>query len=674
MFRRFASLGIISTLGAAVVAFGCSANGDGTGSSKGSGGGGAGTSTNAGGNGQGGGIDCFPNCNTGSGGNPNVQALNISPMNPTLQVVNGTIPTQTMTVTTQAGQDVTNLVTWVYERPDVGDMVGATFKPTGNAGGVGVLTAKYSGAEATTNVTVSVKKTDNQAGVDPNQEMAFENPVGEDPSLSLLYPFNETVFPLGVLAPEMQWNGGQANDTYRLKITEKFMEYVVYFKTSTPARFLMKQADWVGIGASGTGANSDPLKVVLSRMSNGQVYSLKEQTWHVAQGKVRGAIYYWELPDACGSGSGRILKIKPDTDVPEEFFTPGGCYGCHTVSRDGTNMMATLDTGVPFPQITINLAANPVVMGSITQAAGLGGTFSAFNDKGDRIAVSNDAASNPSGALVRIADGTTGAILNGNAMGAGCGEPAWSPDGTTMSAICGLSGGGWIFDATGGYLATADVAADGISVSNVKSIVPQAGAQGRPAYPSFTSDSKYLIFGRPTAGSRSTGNGDLWMVNKDGSELKKLAIAASDNQSFNPVVAPQRAGGFYWVVFISRRDYGNTLVGASRQQLWMTAIDDPPIAADPSHPPFYVRGQENCGKSENAYMAQEPCKAIGQSCESGADCCNGQCVNMGGMYVCGEPPPPGMCSQTGNSCKTSADCCNPTDTCTDGFCAGKIPK
>jgi hypothetical protein len=163
----------------------------------------------------------------------------------------------------------------------------------------------------------------------------------------------------------------------------------------------------------------------------------------------------------------------------------------------------------------------------------------------------------------------------------------------------------------------------------------------------------------------------------DGSGLKQLAAASGDNRSFNPVFAPLRAGGFFWLVYISRRNYGNTLVNTNRQQLWITAIDDPPSAADPSHPPFYIRGQENCGKSENAYYALDPCKDVGEDCTSGVDCCNGSCVKdpATNTYICGEPPPPGECVQLGNACTTSGDCCNnPPVKCIDGFCQNPPPQ
>jgi hypothetical protein len=189
----------------------------------------------------------------------------------------------------------------------------------------------------------------------------------------------------------------------------------------------------------------------------------------------------------------------------------------------------------------------------------------------------------------------------------------------------------------------------------------------------------WLAFGRPTQGSRSTGEGTLWLTNQTGSEVKQLTALDSgnngpDNRSFNPVFAPLRAGGYYWLVFISRRDYGNRLVGTNRQQLWVGAITDPPSAADPSHPAFYLRGQEDCGKSENAYFALEPCKQLGEGCTSGVDCCEGNCVKDPDTqeYVCGVP---GECADDGNACDVDGDCCDaPLSTCVDGFCQKPPPQ
>lgn len=619
---------------------------------------------NTGGNNEGGGGLGF---NTG-GNDPNPDTIQIEPQNFDLLIENGTILTQNLTAT-MGGVDVTAQVEWAFEKPYIGDVVGTAFTPTGTAGGTGKISATLGNDSGQAIANVTIKNTINSAGLTPEQIAQLDNPSGgADPAMALVYPYNLTVFPLDVLAPEIQWNGAGGGDFYKLSVKEKYYEYTEYF--TAPNSKLIPQTNWDALGISGTGAQSDPVSVNFNRLSGGVAYDASLQTWRIAQGRLKGAVYYWELPN--GAGNGRILKIKPSSDVAEQFYDSGGqCYGCHTVSRDGSKMMAALSSGVPFPQFTVNLTTEPAVVGGIAPGTGPAGTFSAFNDKGDRVIVSTDSASSVYG--LNILDGNTGAMLAPGVMGSQCAEPAWSPDGTKLAAICNLNGGGWAFDATAGELAIADVAADGTTVTNTHTIVPQAGAQGRPAYPTFSPGSEYIAYGRPTAGSRSSGAGDIWLTDLNG-VAKPLTTMSGDNRSFNPVFAPLRAGGYFWVVFISRRDYGNKAVGTNNQQLWVAAISDPPDAADPSQPPFYLRGQELLQKSENAYFALEPCKEVGVGCQSGVDCCGGTCIKdpATDQYICGTPS--GGCVEDGNACEQSSDCCDaPESTCVDGFCTRPPP-
>jgi hypothetical protein len=574
------------------------------------------------------------------------------------------------------GVDITQCLNWSLDNSLIGDLAGTTFTASGVVGGKGTITAATGSNIGVAGVSVTLKTT-NTNGVPPDQTGVFNNPPGGDPGLSLLYPYDKTVFPLGVVPPEMQWSGSNPDDVFKLTIKEQFFEYVEYFTAPPPSRHVVPDDVWKKLGESGQGAKTDPVSITLQRASGGSPFAPVTQTWRIAQGTLAGSLYYWELPDACGNGNGRILRIKPGSTSSEEPYNSGGaCYGCHTVSRDGTRMMAAFDQGSPFPFQSIDLSTSPAQLTGITSGSGLTGTFSAYNDKGDRILMSADGSNGPGGWRLRINDSNTGATLNGDVFpSSACGEPAWSPDGKKIAAVCNLQGGGWTFDATGGDLVVADVADDGFSIGQPSTVSPSGEGQGRPAYPSFSPGSNWLVYGRPTAGARSTGNGDLWISSLDGQTKRKLATAASDNRSFNPVFAPIRAGGYFWVAFISRRDYGNTIQGANRQQLWVTAIEDPPTGDDPSQPPYYVRGQENCAKSENAYFALDPCKPDGTTCSSGVDCCNGSCIKDpgGSGYLCGKPPA-NTCSQMGNACKTTPDCCGTNKlVCIDGFCqtAGK---
>jgi hypothetical protein len=69
-----------------------------------------------------------------------------------------------------------------------------------------------------------------------------------------------------------------------------------------------------------------------------------------------------------------------------------------------------------------------------------------------------------------------------------------------------------------------------------------------------------------------------------------------------------------------------------------------------------------------------PCKADGQGCAGGDECCGGYCRpgGDGGALVC--VPPPGGCSNEFEKCTTAADCCDPTMSCINGRCAQSAVK
>jgi hypothetical protein len=71
----------------------------------------------------------------------------------------------------------------------------------------------------------------------------------------------------------------------------------------------------------------------------------------------------------------------------------------------------------------------------------------------------------------------------------------------------------------------------------------------------------------------------------------------------------------------------------------------------------------------------DPCKADGQSCMTGDQCCNGYCEPNGNMgaLVCSNMPPNSSCSGAGDKCTTSADCCDASYACIGGFCTLKSP-
>ena len=155
---------------------------------------------------------------------------------------------------------------------------------------------------------------------------------------------------------------------------------------------------------------------------------------------------------------------------------------------------------------------------------------------------------------------------------------------------------------------------------------------------------------------------------------------------YEPTVNPVVSGGYAWVVFTSRRLYGNVATqdpflsdprnynyqeSVTTKKLWVAAIDlNAPPGTDPSHPAFYLPGQELHAGNSRGYWVVDPCEATGSSCLTGDQCCSGYCgAGDDGGLVCGTQPP--GCAVLGNKCTASSDCCGASMgiSCIDGYCA-----
>jgi hypothetical protein len=175
------------------------------------------------------------------------------------------------------------------------------------------------------------------------------------------------------------------------------------------------------------------------------------------------------------------------------------------------------------------------------------------------------------------------------------------------------------------------------------------------------------------------------------SVLPKLpGVPAHDSDhlmNYEPTVNPVVSGGYSWVVFTSRRAYGNVLtddpfeessVGPRphTKKLWVAAIDlKHTPGKDPSHPPFYLPGQELLGLNMRGFWTVDPCRKDGEGCETGDECCGGHCrgAEDGSGLVCGQKPT--GCAQEYERCEMGSDCCGVTlgYECINGFCAQPQP-
>ena len=149
-------------------------------------------------------------------------------------------------------------------------------------------------------------------------------------------------------------------------------------------------------------------------------------------------------------------------------------------------------------------------------------------------------------------------------------------------------------------------------------------------------------------------------------------FAAGDRDrhlDFEPTFAPVASGGKFWVVFHSRRTYGNELTGVAYngegngvKQLWVAAIDQNPTAGvDPSHPAFHsARAVAPHAQHARLLGTRAVQRQWHAGCGSGTECCGGYCAGGGAgtdasALVCSATAV--GCSQEGDKCATASDCC-----------------
>jgi hypothetical protein len=210
------------------------------------------------------------------------------------------------------------------------------------------------------------------------------------------------------------------------------------------------------------------------------------------------------------------------------------------------------------------------------------------------------------------------------------------------------------------------------------------------SWPAFTPDGKYVVYQDGQGDDLATwfGNtGRIFAVNVQTKALTYLGQLNGDdyvpsgardrNKNYEPTIAPIASGGYFWIMFTSRRTYGNKLTGTEDEtkRLWVSAFSvNAPDDTDGSHPPFYIAGQELTSGNSRGFWTLDPCKQDGSSCETGDECCNGFCNPTGDPpeFKCG--PPDGSCSSEFETCETAADCCDQSLECIAHKCTSLPPE
>jgi len=545
-----------------------------------------------------------------------------------------------------------------------------------------------------------------------------------------LYPYDQTVFPRGLIAPVLQWqepSGGA--DAVMIHMRSMFLDYTICLPLTEPMRVQIPQAAWDLAGAQSVG-RSDPLSVDVVLSTSGSALRLPARTLSFALADLKGAIYYNTynslLAANAGAIGGVVMRILPREPEPAVFATATGvgeCIGCHAVSADGSRMVAEVHTSGgaaegpsrSFDLTTVGTGVNPTPLRSDLRRAG----FSGISPNGSVYVTTGRAEPGPLGGAsftggatvvtgtfgpeeTKLFDTTSGAEIAGSGVHPYAYMPTFSSDSTEIVFNKMDTSG-----TSGHTLALMDFDPAGNAFSNLRDIY--SDSMRFPAWPFFLPDivasqeendilrGKRVVFSLGTHADFVTAGisfgviaeSELWWVDVDSGMAAPLDRAngidngqlylpnsADAKKSFVPTVSPVAAGGYFWVFFTSRRSYGNLMVvdqaanAPEAKKIWVAAIDiNAEPGTDPSHPAFYLANQELESGNIRAFAALEPCRENGNMCSSGIDCCCGFCIE--GQCAC---KPEDRCAELDEKCETGADCCEPLAACIGGFCQIIVPQ
>jgi hypothetical protein len=748
---------LITSLGAAGIAGACSGSNEAA-NPKGNG------------NGKDGGNGCTGICfntNPDGGMGSNVNGLTITPTTLQVTVNPADGPAQSTQFTVQGAE--AGSISWHSSNPNVGTVdSNGLFTPTGLAGGVVKVEATVGTTTVFATVTVTINYEQNggpAVTTDGGGAGGLEGVGGEgfgatvpddviarlkgtpetDATLKWLYPYDNTVFPLSMLPPLLQWSRGSNGNfdaVYIHIVAGQYYEYKGFFGrpallggTLDFVRHPIPADVWKSATLTAAGSS---MKVTLVLSAGGKAYGPITETYPIALAPINGRVYYqayatafvanWS-PETTVWGDrfgGATLSIDVGSSSPSLVAGTttddhAGCRVCHSVSAYGDRMV--VQQGQQYDRTSAIDLKNGNAEATLAPDDKLGwaglspdGTMGLGNTEDVTGSESNAPPTAlyaiPSGAVVAAAAGAQGITDFVTAMAL----PAFSPDGkhAAFTFVDGPSSGA-IGGQNGKQLASIDFDGTTNGFSNPQRLW-EAGNQNneRPAYLTWMPGSDAVVFQRRWGGDNdySSWHGarsELWWVDMATKTAKRLdnvmGIGADGNSylptatnghdqdetlSYDPSISPVPSGGYAWMVFMSRRLYGNVATSDpfhsdprehdthvactsdkttecyTTKKLWMAAIDlNAPPGTDPSHPAFYIPGQEIKGTNSRPFFALQPCISDAGVCSTGVDCCTGFCYDG----FC-RPPKQHECAKVGDKCTTTADCCPGSNTeCIGGFCS-----
>ena len=486
----------------------------------------------------------------------------------------------------------------------------------------GVVTVRAQAASAdgtvltsTTSLTVRISASTSvpvgtgESAIPGNASSLFGGPSDASRAPRLSYPNDNAFLPPNLKRLEVHWRPAQSTSLYEIAFTSSTSTQRFYARCAGlgdgalndgACGFQLDGASFAALAESNRGAGNVAVQV---RASDGSATGGvgASATFHVRFGEtnVEGGIYYWDVThtrimryDFGGTQSAAdVFLAGNDYGLPSA--SNGNCVGCHSISRDGTKIVASIggqgNGNLVYLNDLAKVSTPPAPARTDTNyltKRGPDGTgpsgsaiqFATFNPSGSRFAaVYGDTSDVDTRTTLWMHDGTSGDRLSGVKLDFEPDHPDWSPDGSTIAVTHvnghntsqqAYKGGIDLLKAPGGEFTT--------SSTTKTTLLPFVSGKNR-FNPSFMPDSSFLLYTEATCPNddcntdvEGAAAATTWAITPTagahGVHLDNAAamgVADTDPTSFRdtfpratPFESKQGSGKRFWFTSASRRQPG----------------------------------------------------------------------------------------------------------------------
>ncbi|HEX8953719.1 MAG TPA: hypothetical protein VF945_17800, partial [Polyangia bacterium] len=475
------------------------------------------------------------------GGGGTIEDLVVTPADAAIDVDATTLPTIDYQVHDQSGKDVTADCTLIVEDLLLGSFSGATFHPTGTAGGITQVRATRGADFGKTSLTVRLKKVVIAPGAPADAPGKFGGPAtGAAPTM--VYPPDGTLVPPNLNELEVQFTPPAGATLFEVGFVGPALDLKIYtpcVAVGGGCALMPDEATWKLLSHASASTTVD-VTLRSTDGNGGPVGSAAAQKLSFGDDDLQGGLYYW----AAASGSILRYDFGLRNQTAEKFYTAAQsgstCVGCHVLSRNGARIAVGMNVPGPAELRTLDVATRATLYDSGSMGGGGAGGVPSFGSG------SNFEALSPDGTQALINSGANLALIdtaNGMSLAAGAimnaTMPDWSADGSKVvfvrdaSSACPLGLCGTQPGVSMGTLMLTNAA--GTSFSGETTLV---SGGGNNYYPSLSPDGAWVAFNRAAMNSYDAPDAKVMLASTGGGAPVDLTAVNAQAGNSWPKFAP----------------------------------------------------------------------------------------------------------------------------------------